>query len=83
MNLHYISNTEAIKKFKNKSLSSLELRKEIASPDLGWTLCYPFNVLCRLSVLSIPSGLASNSVPKGVQIVGKPYEDIPIFQVGY
>jgi len=57
--------------------------KEIASPDLGWTLCYPFNMLCRLPVLSIPSGLASNGVPTGVQIVGKPYEDIPVFQVGY
>ena len=57
--------------------------KEIESPDLGWTLCYPFNMLCRLPVLSIPSGLASNGVPTGVQIVGKPYEDIPVFQAGY
>ena len=57
--------------------------KEIESPDLGWTLCYPFNMLCRLPVLSIPSGLASNGVPTGVQIVGKPYEDIEVFQAGY
>ncbi len=57
--------------------------KEIESPDLGWTLCYPFNILCRLPVLSIPSGIASNGVPTGVQIVGKPYDDIPVFQVGY
>ena len=33
--------------------------KEISSSDLGWTLCYPFNILNRLPVLSIPSGLAS------------------------
>ena len=51
--------------------------KEISSPDLGWTLCYPFNMLNRLPVLSIPSGLASNGVPTGVQIVGKPFEDTP------
>ena len=57
--------------------------KEINSPDLGWTLCYPFNMLCRLPVLSIPSGLASNGIPTGIQIVGKPYEDIPVFQAGY
>ena len=57
--------------------------KKIESPDLGWTLCYPFNILCRLPVLSIPSGIASNGVPTGVQIVGKPYDDIPVFQVGY
>jgi len=57
--------------------------KEIESPDLGWTLCYPFNMLCRLPVLSIPSGLADNGIPTGIQIVGKPYDDIPVFQVGY
>ena len=57
--------------------------KEISSPDLGWTLCYPFNMLNRLPVLSIPSGLASNGVPTGVQIVGKPFEDIGVFQAGY
>ena len=57
--------------------------KEISSPDLGWTLCYPFNMLCRLPVLSIPSGLANNGIPTGIQIVGKPYEDIGVFQAGY
>ena len=34
-------------------------------------------------MLSIPSGIASNGVPTGVQIVGKPYDDIPVFQAGY
>ena len=66
--------------FKDKVLVN---GKEISSPDLGWTLCYPFNMLNRLPVLSIPSGLASNGVPTGVQIVGKPFEDIGVFQAGY
>ena len=57
--------------------------KPITSPDLGWTMAYPFNMLCRLPVLSIPSGIASNGVPTGVQIVGKPYEDISVFQAGF
>ena len=57
--------------------------KKISSPDLGWTMCYPFNMLCRLPVLSIPSGIASNGIPTGIQIVGKPYEDIDVFQAGY
>jgi len=57
--------------------------KPITSPDLGWTMAYPFNMLCRLPVLSIPSGMANNGVPTGIQIVGKPYEDIGVFQAGY
>ena len=40
-------------------------------------------MLCRLPVLSVPSGLASNGIPTGIQIVGKPYEDIGVFQAGY
>ena len=57
--------------------------KEISSPDLGWTMCYSFNMLGRLPVLSIPSGLSNNNIPTGIQIVGKPYEDIAVFQAGY
>jgi aspartyl-tRNA(Asn)/glutamyl-tRNA(Gln) amidotransferase subunit A len=42
----------------------------------------PFNVFSRCPVLSVPSGLATNGVPTGVQVVGRTYEDISVFQVG-
>jgi aspartyl-tRNA(Asn)/glutamyl-tRNA(Gln) amidotransferase subunit A len=42
----------------------------------------PFNLFSRCPVLSVPSGLASNGVPTGVQIVGRTYEDVSTFQVG-
>jgi aspartyl-tRNA(Asn)/glutamyl-tRNA(Gln) amidotransferase subunit A len=41
----------------------------------------PFNVFSRCPVLSVPSGLASNGVPTGVQIVGRTYDDVTAFQV--
>ena len=41
----------------------------------------PFNLFSRCPVLSVPSGLASNGVPTGVQIVGRTYEDVSTFQV--
>ena len=47
------------------------------------SICYPSNMLCRFPVLSIPSDIASNNVPTGIQIVGKHYEDIAVFQAGY
>lgn len=50
-----------------------------------WTevlLTIPFNVIGRVPVLSVPSGLAPNGVPTGVQIVGRTYEDITVFQLG-
>ncbi len=42
----------------------------------------PFNLFSRCPVLSVPSGLAANGVPTGVQVVGRTYEDLSVFQVG-
>jgi aspartyl-tRNA(Asn)/glutamyl-tRNA(Gln) amidotransferase subunit A len=33
-------------------------------------------------VLAVPSGLASNGVPTGVQIVAPTYDDLTAFRVG-
>lgn len=44
-------------------------------------MTFPFNVFSRCPVLSVPSGLAGNGVPTGVQVVGRTYEDISVFQV--
>jgi Asp-tRNA(Asn)/Glu-tRNA(Gln) amidotransferase A subunit family amidase len=42
----------------------------------------PFNALSTCPVLAVPSGFASNGVPTGVQIVGRPYHDEDVFRVG-
>jgi Asp-tRNA(Asn)/Glu-tRNA(Gln) amidotransferase A subunit family amidase len=42
----------------------------------------PFNLFSRCPVLSVPSGRAANGVPTGVQVVGRTYEDVSVFQVG-
>jgi aspartyl-tRNA(Asn)/glutamyl-tRNA(Gln) amidotransferase subunit A len=40
-----------------------------------------FNVLSRRPVLAVPSGIASNGVPMGVQIAGQPFDDQPVFDI--
>ena len=42
----------------------------------------PFNLFSRCPVLAVPSGLAANGVPTGVQVVARTYEDVSAFQVG-
>jgi amidase len=42
----------------------------------------PFNVMSRCPVLAVPSGLADNGVPTGIQIVGRTYDDETVFRVG-
>ncbi len=41
-----------------------------------------FNVASRHPVLAVPSGIASNGVPTGVQVVARPYDDVTAFHVG-
>jgi amidase len=52
------------------------------NPFLGWTLTWPFNALSRCPVLNVPCGTADNGVPVGIQIIGRPYDDISVFQAG-
>ena len=42
----------------------------------------PFNIASRCPVLAVPTGVASNGVPTGAQIVGRTYEDVTPFRVG-
>jgi Asp-tRNA(Asn)/Glu-tRNA(Gln) amidotransferase A subunit family amidase len=52
-------------------------------PDYFEALLTPlFNIASRCPVLSVPSGFADNGVPTGLQIVGRPYEDVTVFRAG-
>ena len=52
-------------------------------PDYFESLLTPvFNIASRCPVLSVPSGFAENGVPTGLQVVGRPYEDVSVFRAG-
>jgi aspartyl-tRNA(Asn)/glutamyl-tRNA(Gln) amidotransferase subunit A len=52
-------------------------------PDYFEALLTPiFNIASRCPVLNVPSGFADNGVPTGLQIVGRPYEDVTVFRAG-
>jgi aspartyl-tRNA(Asn)/glutamyl-tRNA(Gln) amidotransferase subunit A len=58
---------------------------EDGGPNDRQFLCYmttPFNVLSPCPVLAVPSGVASNGVPTGVQIVARTFDDVAAFRVG-
>lgn len=52
----------------------------VVEPVLGWCMTYPFNMLSRCPVMSVPSGFASSGVPTGIQIVGRTYDDVSVFR---
>ncbi|HJP44998.1 MAG: amidase [Arenicellales bacterium] len=50
-------------------------------PLYGWCMAHPFNMLGRLPVLSVPSGIGGNGLPTGIQIVARHLDDERVFRV--
>jgi Asp-tRNA(Asn)/Glu-tRNA(Gln) amidotransferase A subunit family amidase len=64
-------------------LDSGPLIDGIEQPD-RWTVGFtvPFNLCNWCPAMSVPSGLAQDGLPTGVQVVGRPYDDSSVFRVG-
>ncbi|GAA5068052.1 aspartyl-tRNA(Asn)/glutamyl-tRNA(Gln) amidotransferase subunit A [Thermocatellispora tengchongensis] len=50
--------------------------------NLEVPLTVPFNLAGRCPVLSVPTGRSRAGVPTGAQVVGRPYDDHTVFEVG-
>lgn len=58
---------------------------QVGDKKVDWTrtlMTLPFNMIGRVPVLNVPSGLSANGVPTGVQIVGRTYDDATPFRIG-
>ncbi|MGL3805583.1 amidase [Paeniglutamicibacter sp. R2-26] len=58
---------------------------DVGGASVSWieaALTVPFNVIGRVPVLALPSGVAPNGLPTGVQIVGRTYDDATVFTLG-
>lgn len=49
---------------------------------LSQMMTLPFNIVGRVPVLAMPSGVARNGIPTGVQLVGRSYDDQTVFRIG-
>jgi Asp-tRNA(Asn)/Glu-tRNA(Gln) amidotransferase A subunit family amidase len=61
---------------------NLDVDGTIIDADYGWSMMHPFNMLSRLPVLAVPTGLGDQGVPTGVQLVARAYDDMRVFQLG-
>lgn len=56
--------------------SDVEINGKVkATVEERWSLTYPFNMLSRCPVISMPSGLSDNGVPTAIQIVSRSFDD--------
>jgi Asp-tRNA(Asn)/Glu-tRNA(Gln) amidotransferase A subunit family amidase len=54
--------------------------KEIIDTDTAMTVL--FNMFNRCPVLSVPAGMTDRGLPVGIQVVGRPYDDVMTFRIG-
>ena len=60
---------------------TVEINGKTVDPHIGWVLTALFNLLNWNPVVAAPTGLASNGVPTGMQIVAKTYDDVTCMRV--
>ena len=54
---------------------------KVQKNDLGLSTCHFFNMMGRCPAISVPSGIADNGVPTGLQIAARAYDDIAVFRI--
>ena len=59
----------------------LVINGKTVDPLYGWCMAHPFNMLGRLPVLSVPSGIGGNGLPTGIQIVARQLDVERVFRV--
>ena len=50
--------------------------------DGSWVMTMLFNMFSRCPVLAVPSGFTASGMPSGIQVVGRPFDDLTVFRVG-
>jgi len=64
----------------DSTVSGVQINGVDVDPMVGWVMTYPFNMLSRCPVMSVPSGRVETGVPSGIQIVGRSYDDVSVFR---
>jgi Asp-tRNA(Asn)/Glu-tRNA(Gln) amidotransferase A subunit family amidase len=59
---------------------SFKINGKKVESEIGWVMTFPFNMLGQLPAATVPCGFAKSGVPIGLQIVGRPYDDLSVFQ---
>jgi Asp-tRNA(Asn)/Glu-tRNA(Gln) amidotransferase A subunit family amidase len=63
--------------------ADFEIDGRPVDPEFGYSLTHQFNLLGHCPVITIPSGQTSLGVPTGLQIVGKPLDDLAVIRAAW
>ena len=51
------------------------------NPEFGYSMTHQFNLLATRPVISVPSGRSINGIPTGIQLVGKPFDELSVVRL--
>ncbi|MCB0419807.1 MAG: amidase [Bdellovibrionales bacterium] len=63
--------------------TDFKINGQVVPTYAGWVLTHGFNLISYCPVLSVPSGVSSYGVPTGIQIVGKSFDDLGVFEFAF
>ena len=75
-------NLPAVKADHDPWDADFRINGERVDAEYGWVMTFQFNLLHNCPVLAVPSGFAATGIPTGIQIVGKTWDDEPVFRAG-
>ncbi len=52
-------------------------------PEFGYSMTHQFNLLGNCPAISIPSGRTASGLPTGLQLVGKPFDDVAVIRAAW
>jgi amidase len=63
--------------------ANFEIDGRRVDPEFGYSMTHQFNILADCPAISIPSGHTKDGLPTGLQIVGKPLDDLAVIRTAW
>ena len=51
--------------------------------EFGYSMTHQFNLLSNCPAISVPSGRTTAGLPTGLQIVGRPFDDLAVIRAAW
>ena len=77
------TNIPAVSAEHDPTASNFTIEGVIVDAEYGWVLTHQFNMLHNCPVMAVPSGKATTGIPTGIQIVGRTFDDVGVFEAAF
>jgi Asp-tRNA(Asn)/Glu-tRNA(Gln) amidotransferase A subunit family amidase len=71
----------AVTAHQNMWADDFQIEGVTVDPEFGYSMAHQFNMLGTCPVVAVPTGFSTEGLPTGIQIVGKPYDEVAVFRL--